>query len=192
MGEAGGDIRYRKGAQGRKALGVRFVRTRRECDTMILFHGSNIEVSAPRLMPQARALDFGQAFYLTSDIEQASKWAQISVLRRGEGTALVSVYEFDDENFQKLNILNFDAPNAEWLRYVTANRMGRAPEINYDIVVGPVANDNTMPVLNLFFKGAYSEDETLRRLLPQRLKDQYAFKTDVALSYLEYREVRKV
>ena len=159
---------------------------------MTLFHGSNIEVSAPRLMPQARALDFGQAFYLTSDIEQASKCAQISILRRGEGTALVSVYEFDDENFHKLNILNFDAPNAEWLRYVTANRMGRAPEINYDIVVGPVANDNTMPVLNLFFKGAYSEDETLRRLLPQRLKDQYAFKTDVALSCLEYREVRKV
>ena len=30
------------------------------------------------------------------------------------------------------------------------------------------------------------------RLLPQRLKDQYAFKTDVALSCLEYREVRKV
>ena len=159
---------------------------------MTLFHGSNIEVSAPRLMPHARALDFGQAFYLTSDIEQASKWAQISVLRRGGGTALVSVYEFDDENFRKLNILNFDAPNAEWLRYVTANRMGRAPEINYDIVVGPVANDNTMPVLNLFFKGAYSEEETLRRLLPQRLKDQYAFKTDVALSCLEYREVRKV
>ena len=62
---------------------------------------------------------------------------------------------------------------------------------DYDIVVGPVANDNTMPVLNLFFKGAYSEEETLRRLLPQRLKDQYAFKTDNALSCLRYREVVK-
>ena len=159
---------------------------------MMLFHGSNIEVSYPRLMPQTRALDFGQAFYLTSDIEQASKWAQISVLRRAEGTALVSVYEVDDENFRKLEILKFDAPDAGWLRYVTANRIGRVPEADHDVVVGPVANDNTMPVLNLFFKGAYSEEETLRRLLPQRLKDQYAFKTDIALSCLAYRGVRKV
>ena len=159
---------------------------------MMLFHGSNIEVSYPRLMPQTRALDFGQAFYLTSDIEQASKWAQISVLRRAEGTALVSVYEVDDENFRKLEILKFDAPDAGWLRYVTANRIGRVPETSHDVVVGPVANDNTMPVLNLFFKGAYSEEEALRRLLPQRLKDQYAFKTDIALSCLEYRGVRKV
>ena len=159
---------------------------------MMLFHGSNIEVSYPRLMPQTRALDFGQAFYLTSDIEQASKWAHISVLRRAEGAALVSVYEVDDENFRKLEILKFDAPDAGWLRYVTANRIGRVPETSHDVVVGPVANDNTMPVLNLFFKGAYSEEEALRRLLPQRLKDQYAFKTDIALSCLEYRGVRKV
>ena len=112
-------------------------------------------------------------------------------MRRGEGNALVSVYELDDEVFAQLNVLRFVAPDADWLRYVTDNRMGRASEADHDIVVGPVANDNTMPVLNLFFKGAYSEEETLRRLLPQRLKDQYAFKTDNALSRLRYREVVK-
>ena len=158
---------------------------------MILFHGSNVEVSSPHLMPQTRALDFGRAFYLTSDVDQASKWAQTSVLRRGEGNALVSVYELNDEVFAQLNVLRFVAPDADWLRYVTDNRMGRASEADYDIVVGPVANDNTMPVLNLFFKGAYSEEETLCRLLPQRLKDQYAFKTENALLCLRYREVIK-
>ena len=45
---------------------------------MILFHGSNVEVSSPHLMLQTRALDFGRAFYLTSDVDQASKWAQTS------------------------------------------------------------------------------------------------------------------
>ena len=159
---------------------------------MTLFHGSNVEVPIPRLMPQTRALDFGRAFYLTSDIDQASKWAQTSVLRRGEGKALVSAYELADEDFFRLNILSFDAPDADWLRYVAANRLGRGLEADYDVVAVPVANDNTMPVLNLFFKGAYSEEETLRRLLPQRLRDQYAFKTDRALSCLRYREVFKV
>ena len=91
---------------------------------MTLFHGSNVEVPIPRLMPQTRALDFGRAFYLTSDIDQASKWAQTSVLRRGEGKALVSAYELADEDFSRLNILSFDAPDADWLRYVAANRLG--------------------------------------------------------------------
>ena len=42
---------------------------------MIVFHGSNLEVKNPRLIPSKRLLDFGAGFYLTSDFEQAKKWA---------------------------------------------------------------------------------------------------------------------
>ena len=49
-----------------------------------------------------------------------------------------------------------------------------------------------MPVLNLYFKGAYSEEEALRRLLPQRLKDQFAMKTDAALGCLTFLEGQRV
>ena len=35
---------------------------------MKLYHGSNVEVAEPRLMSGVRALDFGRAFYLTSDL----------------------------------------------------------------------------------------------------------------------------
>ena len=101
---------------------------------MKLFHGSNVEVVTPKLMPMVCALDFGRAFYLTSDFEQASRWAKTSVLRRGEGVAVV----------------------------------------------------------NLYFKGAYSEEEALRRLLPQRLRDQFAMKTDAALGCLTFLEGRNV
>ena len=31
-------------------------------DAMKLFHGSNVEVVTPKLMPMVRALDFGRAF----------------------------------------------------------------------------------------------------------------------------------
>jgi hypothetical protein len=49
-----------------------------------------------------------------------------------------------------------------------------------------------MPVLNLYFKGAYSEEEALKRLLPQRLRDQFAMKTEEALECLSYKESRRI
>ena len=49
-----------------------------------------------------------------------------------------------------------------------------------------------MPVLNLYFKGAYSEEEALKRLLPQRLRDQYAMKTEAALECISFKEARRV
>ena len=159
---------------------------------MRLYHGSNIEVIEPQLMQRVRALDFGQAFYLTSDFEQASRWAKTSVLRRGEGQAVVSVYEFDDDAASHLRKLVFSEPDVEWLRYITRNRNGMLSEVDYDVVSGPVANDNTMPVLNLYFKGAYSEEEALRRLLPQRLRDQFALKTEAAIACLRFIERRVV
>lgn len=42
---------------------------------MVLYHGSNVEVREPELIPSKRLLDFGAGFYLTSDFEQAKKWA---------------------------------------------------------------------------------------------------------------------
>lgn len=159
---------------------------------MILYHGSNVVVREPKLMPQVRALDFGRAFYLTSDFEQAAKWARTSVLRRGDGLATVSSFDLEESRLATLNILRFDAPNAEWLRFVTRNRTEQIDDSGYDVVVGPVANDNTMPVLNLYFKGAYSEEEALKRLLPQMLRDQYAMKTEDALSCLSFKEACSV
>ena len=159
---------------------------------MVLYHGSNVAVEVPKLMPRARALDFGQAFYLTSDREQAAKWAKTSVLRRGEGGALVSVYEVDETRLGALRVLRFDGPTAEWLRFVSRNRNECIDDSASDVVCGPVANDNTMPVLNLYFKGAYTEDEALRRLLPQRLRDQFAFKTEDALACLSFKEAIRV
>lgn len=155
---------------------------------MKLYHGSNIEVATPKLIQGTRALDFGQAFYFTSDFDQASRWAKTSVLRRKEGRAIVSVYEFDVSAASQLRTLNFPGPDAAWLKYVSQNRNGIIDTVDYDIVSGPVVNDNTMPVLNLYFKGAYSEDEALRRLLPQRLRDQFAMKTDAALACLKFIE----
>lgn len=158
---------------------------------MTLYHGSSIAVRKPEVQPLVRALDFGRAFYMTSDFGQASRWAKTTVLRRGDGIATVSSYAIGNTALAGLRVLAFDSPSIEWLRFVSRNRNEQIDDSDWDVVVGPVANDNTMPVLNLFFKGAYTEEETLRRLLPQRLKDQYAFKTERALACLSFTEAKE-
>ena len=158
---------------------------------MKLYHGSNVTVREPVVMPLVRALDFGRAFYVTSVFDQAARWARTAVLRRGEGVATVSCFEFEEFKANELKCLHFSAPTVEWLRFVSRNRNQGLDDSGCDIVSGPVANDNTMPVLNLYFKGAYTEDEALRRLLPQRLSDQYAFKTERAIACLKFAEVVK-
>ena len=61
---------------------------------------------------------------------------------------------------------------------------------NYDIVIGPVANDRTMPVISLYFAEIYNIEETIKRLMPQKLCDQYTFRTEKAIKKLNFLEVK--
>ena len=70
--------------------------------TKLLYHGSNVVVEHPRLLERTRALDFGAGFYLTSDFEQAMRWAKTTVLRREEGVVAVSVFEVDEVAMERL------------------------------------------------------------------------------------------
>ena len=158
---------------------------------MLLYHGSNIQVSNPQILKSDRRLDFGKGFYLTSSFEQASRWAELTVKRRGTGKEAVSVFEFDDTFVSDLKILRFTQAQKEWLDYVTLNRKNQViPNDDYDIVIGPVANDRTMPVISLYFSGIYDIEETIKRLMPQKLCDQYTFRTEKAIKKLKFVEVK--
>ena len=156
---------------------------------MILFHGSNVEVKEPKLLKIQRTLDFGKGFYTTSDLEQATKWAKRTALRLHQDYGFVSVYEVEDDELTQLRILWFDAPDVEWLRFVVNNRSGREVPAGWDIIAGPVANDQTASVIDLFLDGMYDEEEAIKRLLPQKLKDQYTFKTKEAIKILHCEKV---
>lgn len=158
---------------------------------MLLYHGSNVEVSNPQILESDRRLDFGKGFYLTSSYEQAKRWAELTVKRRETGKATVSVFDFDDISVSDLKILHFTQAQKEWLEYVTLNRKNQIiPNDNYDIVIGPVANDRTMPVITLYFAGIYDIEETIKRLMPQKLCDQYTFRTEKAIKKLKFVEVK--
>ena len=156
---------------------------------MILYHGSNVEVKEPILLKVQRELDFGRGFYTTSDLEQAARWAWRTAKRRGESNAFVTVYEVNEDELKNIRLLSFDSPNVEWLNLVVKNRKGEYIAGDWDIISGPVADDQTAQVIDLYLEGAYDEEEAIRRFLTQRLKDQYAFKTNEALKLLIFKEV---
>ena len=156
---------------------------------MILYHGSNVEVKEPILLKVQRELDFGRGFYTTSDMEQAARWAWRTAKRRGESNAFVTVYEVNEDELKNIRLLSFDSPNVEWLNFVVKNRKGEYIAGDWDIISGPVADDQTAQVIDLYLEGAYDEEEAIRRFLTQRLKDQYAFKTNEALKLLIFKEV---
>ena len=156
---------------------------------MILYHGSSIEVKKPILLKNQRELDFGKGFYTTSDLEQAARWAERTAKRRGESNAFVTVYEVNEDELKNIRLLSFDSPNVEWLNFVVKNRKGEYIAGEWDIITGPVADDQTAQVIDLYLEGAYDEEEAIRRFLTQRLKDQYAFKTNEALKLLIFKEV---
>lgn len=143
-------------------------------------------VDKPMLLEQQRTLDFGPGFYLTSSENQAVKWAKNVTKRRAEGEAMLSVFSVDDCFRVNLRVLEFESANAEWLEYVVQNRRGVVVPNDYDVVIGPVANDNTLPVIDNYMDGIYTIEEAVKRLLPQNLTDQFAFKTEEALSVLSF------
>lgn len=154
---------------------------------MLLYHGSNMVVEKPEIRENLRALDFGSGFYLTSSREQAEKWAKTVTKRRRKGNPVLNIYELEQDQMKKLNILLFQSADAGWLDFVVANRKEMPVKNIYDLIIGPVANDSTLPVIDDYMDGKYTKEQEVERLLPQNLTDQYAFLTQKALSYLRFK-----
>lgn len=57
---------------------------------------------------------------------------------------------------------------------------------DYDIVWGPVANDNVYETLTLFEDGIISKGEAILRLKTYKLVDQILFHSHQALALLEF------
>lgn len=159
---------------------------------MRLYHGSNVEVKSPEIRQSLRALDFGAGFYATSSYEQAQRWAHAVTKRRQAGNPTVTVYDLDAEKLSDLNILKFETADGDWLDFVVRNRKMMPVETKYDLIIGPVANDSTLPVIDDYMDGKYTKEQAVSHLMPQRLTDQYAFITDSALKHLIFKEVQTV
>lgn len=154
---------------------------------MILYHGSNVIVSEPKLIPQNRFLDFGFGFYTTTNKTQAIGFADKVYKRRKEGSRIVNIYELDEaKTFAACSVLNFDSANEAWLDFVSDNRAGSYNGESFDIIFGPVANDDVYTTFNLYTAGVLSKEQTLEALKIKKLYNQMVFTSEKALSYLKF------
>lgn len=154
---------------------------------MILYHGSNMIVSQPRLVPQNRYLDFGYGFYTTTNKEQAAAFAQKVFRRRRSGNPTVNIYDFDEEKaFSACAVLQFESADEEWLDFVAANRTGAYQGTRYDYVFGPVADDDVYTTFILYSAGILTKEQTVEMLKIKKLYNQLVLTSEKALSYLKY------
>jgi hypothetical protein len=154
---------------------------------MVLYHGSNTIIEKPMLVTQNRALDFGVGFYTTENKAQALSFADKVFHRRKEGVPIVSVYEFDSyKAFSACSLLRFDSPDESWLNFVSANRNRSYRGTIYELIYGPVANDDVFVTFALYAADELSKEETLARLKIKKLYNQLVFSSERALSFLKY------
>jgi hypothetical protein len=148
-----------------------------------LYHGTNALFDRASLEKSRDCRDFGKGFYTTTIQKQAEQWA--STIYKRYGGAGCFVYEFDFDFSEDLNCKIFDGLSHEWLHLIKENRKKGGLQHNFDLVKGPVANDNTMVVISLFIDGIYSEDAAIRELAFFKANDQVSLHTERALARLK-------
>ena len=178
---------------------------------MILYHGSYVAVEKPDLDKCAKHKDFGQGFYLTTSLEQARSFSRMTLRRAKrdglvpatEQTAWVSAFRVGD--IAGLKTFVFQTADKEWLHCIVGHRREHYfREIqwqmkDYDVIGGKVANDDTNLTINAYTLRVFGEigDENadnicIRLLIPERLKDQFCFRSRKAISCLTYLKSERV
>ena len=132
-------------------------------DGFVLYHGSYCEVKEPDIAKCTKRKDFGQGFYLTTSKEQAESFLRTSIVK------------------------------------AIATGTIEREMAKYDIIAGKIADDATNATLTAYLAGAFgtagdqeADDFCIKQLLPNKLKDQYCFKTESAIECLKFVKGEKI
>ncbi|MDR1739425.1 MAG: DUF3990 domain-containing protein [Bacteroidales bacterium] len=166
---------------------------------MILYHGSSLIIEKPDIFIGRWDVDFGQGFYLTSNKEQAVRWANRRKLQNKNAKAVLNIYNYNSEN--SLSIKQFDGYDEDWLEFVIKNRTSKSTpvEINFDIVFGCVADDDVIVAIDRYIEllqKGHATNNTKLALLDElkfsKPNDQFCFKTKQSLLYLSFVESKEL
>ena len=161
---------------------------------MRLYHGSNTEIETIDLSRGRQGKDFGSGFYTSADYMQAVEFTSNVIRREGKGIPTVTSFEFDESAFEKLNVKRFEGYTKEWAEFILANRQndtGR-PIHSYDIVIGPMADENIYSYISDFINGIISREKFWKLIKYGCPTHQIVFCTNEALNcakFIDYREI---
>jgi hypothetical protein len=156
---------------------------------IILHHGSYTNIDSIDLSKSKPGKDFGKGFYLNPDYDQALLWAESRVRTLQDGKPTVTSYEFDIDRAQQagIKVKVFNDYTAEWAEFVVGNRRNTSdiPYHTFDIVIGPIADDNVGRQIQLYMQGYWSIEQLIDRIKYTSKKSmQYFFGSVEALTYL--------
>lgn len=155
---------------------------------MNLYHGGLVPIPKPMIIRGDRIGDFGIGFYTTTDFDQARCFVLRKCAIAGVERGSVSAYSVADDILEsgRWKVRRFSGPSEDWVEFVFANRRVAFFEHGYDLVFGPVANDQVYASLSLFEDGQIGHDELIRRLRSRKLVDQLLFHTEASLAELRF------
>lgn len=180
-------------------------------DGMLLYHGSYCEVKRPDLSRCAAYKDFGKGFYLTSSKNQAENFIHTS-LKKAKAQGMITetqeygvISTFRYHYREGIEDYIFHDADADWLHCVVGHRkMNTFPGVvenlkKYDVIAGKIADDATNVTILTYLVGAYgtigseeADNLCISRLIPERLKDQFCFRTNAGLKCLSFVESEQI
>ena len=159
---------------------------------MQVYHGTNIVIERPKIINRFKTLDFGEGFYTTENENQARDFA-IKVCKRRTPSLypIVNCYEFN-EDFDNFSVLKFDAPDEKWLDFVVERRRGIALSKKYDLIIGPVANDDVFGTIILYEAGQLDKENAIKNFKVKKLYNQVVFCNESVLESLIFIKSYKI
>lgn len=155
---------------------------------MRVYHGGYAKVTEIDLRKGRNKLDFGQGFYVTRIRSQAEIWAARAG-RFHKTSGVVSEFEFYENAFEHfgLKVLRFPNYTEQWLDFIILNRDTKTPvpPHGYDLVEGPVANDDVNDRINDYLAGVVSKPDFLEELIHHKPTHQICFCTIRSLQMIE-------
>ena len=117
---------------------------------------------------------------------QAVDFSSNVVRREGKGIPTVTTFEFDESALGVLNVKQFEGYSKEWAEFILANRQNNSDRQihNYDIVIGPIADDSVGVQIRRLMRGYISIDVFLEEIKYCKMTMQYFLGTENSIKYL--------
>lgn len=136
-----------------------------------LYHGTVSDIQKINVEQGRGRKDFGKGFYMAVSKKQAigimhKKYRE--AVRRSQGkqenTFSEKLYEITlkEQALLKMNVKVFESADLEWLDFILLCREQGGTPHDYDLVMGPTADDDTILCLKAYWDGLYGKVGSVR------------------------------
>ncbi len=152
---------------------------------MRIFHSGLEIIREPDISKGRKNADFGPGFYLSLEKEFAFRWTKV----RSGAKSYINVYDLNEESLMIKKLKR----DEEWYDFIYSNR-NRSIDLfgDYDVIIGPIANDTLYDVFGIPTSGLLSKEDSLDLLKLGGEYHQVVIKSEKALKQLKWTDAVEV